>query len=487
MDASDLAAAKPGQEAGAPEGSPTWDSGLEWVALSAIVLSTLLVGFVALFKVSWPRIPLSGSDECLRVSALGLLAFSLVASRLAGRRRGEGALDVLLASHLACALGAFLALQLKGITALRALLAWEFITCMALLIRSYSARPRPWKSALLGLATLVLVSQVVLLLGEIVLRVLMASSTPARWPCISYGNTSWKMVALYDGEKNSVGLRERELSEFKPPGFYRVLFVGDSVTFGLGIPREETFVKRVEQSLDARARKEGLRFETINGGWPGFNTRQEFEIIRQKGLYYEPDLVLMVFFPNDIEEVGNVVPYQGVCRMLDPLYENSLAWTWGSRQVHSAAERLGLCESYAAWLHRQYESECMRELEQYLYNSQVWARRYGKRFGIVIFPFMEDLRRYGFTDIHEKVRKVAAAHGIPCLDLLPAFAGLEDAPMQLSPAFDHHPSARAHAVAAGPIEGFILAFLKAAPPSPAPFPASTGPASGTGGTSPPQR
>ena len=129
----------------------------------------------------------------------------------------------------------------------------------------------------------------------------------------------------------------------------------------------------------------------------------------------------------------------------------------------------------------------MRQLEQYLYNSQVWARRYGKRFGIVIFPFMEDLGRYGFTDIHEKIRKVAAAHGIPCLDLLPAFAGLGDASMQLSPAFDHHPSARANAVAAGPIEGFILAFLNAAPPSRAVPPPPTGPAPGAGGTSTPRR
>ena len=441
---------------------------MEWVALSAVVLGSLVLAYLVMFRVSWPRVALSPLQEGERVVGVALAVATIVLGFRSGRRSGEAAVNLILLAHVSCGASALLGLQLKGVTALRALLAWEFVTCLALLARSYSLRRRGWKSLLLTVWTGVIVLHLVLLVGEAWLRVLMASPNPARWPCISYGNTSWKMVELYDGEKNSFGLRERELEEFKPPRTYRVLFAGDSVTFGLGVPFEETFVKKVEQRIDARARALGMRFESINGGWPGYNTRQEFEMIRQKGLYYDPDLVLLVYFPNDVEEVGSPMPYQGFCRVLDPVYENSIFWAWGSRQYHSLLESLGMRETYADWLHRQYEGDSFRQVQQCIYNCQVWCRHHGKRFGVIIFPFMENLDHYEFGYVHEKVRQTATGYSIPCLDLLPVFAGRDDASMQLSPAFDHHPGVEANARATPAIEAFIVSLMneqgrKAAP------------------------
>lgn len=463
-------AALPCDDEGARPGASASARGLEWVSLSALVLGSLLLAYLAMFHVSWPRIALSPQGEAGRWLALALAAATIVLGVCGGRRSGEPAVNLLLLAHVACGAGAFMGLQLKGMTALRGLLAWEFVTCLALLARSYSLKRRGWKSLLLVAWTGVIVLHLVLLVGEVWLRMLMASPNPARWPCISYGNTSWKMVELYDREKNSFDLRERDLEEFKPPRTYRVFFAGDSVTFGLGIPFEETFVKRVEKRIDAQARALGMRFETINAGWPGHNTRHEFETIRQKGLYYEPDLVILVYFPNDVEAMASSMPYQGICAALDPLYENSISWAWGSRQVHSLLERLGVRETYADWLREQYHSAGFRQVQQHIFNCQVWCRRYGKRFGVVIFPFMENLRAYEFGYAHQMIRETAATHSIPCLDLLSVFAGQDDASMQLSPAFDHHPGVAANALAAPAIEAFIVSLMneqgkKAPPPS----------------------
>ena len=61
---------------------------------------------------------------------------------------------------------------------------------------------------------------------------------------------------------NALGLRDRQdLQAEKPPGTRRVLFLGDSVTFGLEVDLEETLVKQVESMLD--------RAECINMGVSG--------------------------------------------------------------------------------------------------------------------------------------------------------------------------------------------------------------------------
>ena len=49
---------------------------------------------------------------------------------------------------------------------------------------------------------------------------------------------------------NSRGLRERELPLAPSPGTARVLFLGDSVTFGSGVLAEEAFPRLLETALD---------------------------------------------------------------------------------------------------------------------------------------------------------------------------------------------------------------------------------------------
>src|SRR4051812_48420843 len=49
---------------------------------------------------------------------------------------------------------------------------------------------------------------------------------------------------------NSHGLRERELPLAKPAGTQRVVFLGDSVTFGAGVRNDEAFPRLLEASVN---------------------------------------------------------------------------------------------------------------------------------------------------------------------------------------------------------------------------------------------
>ena len=103
---------------------------------------------------------------------------------------------------------------------------------------------------------------------------------------------------------NALGLRDRELEVPKPPGTKRVLCLGDSFTFALGVRLEDLYVKQLERRLAGDPGD--ARIEVINAGVAGYNTRQELITLLTLGFSLEPDLVVVGFYWNDL--VGNEDP-----------------------------------------------------------------------------------------------------------------------------------------------------------------------------------
>jgi lysophospholipase L1-like esterase len=78
-------------------------------------------------------------------------------------------------------------------------------------------------------------------------------------------------------------------------GKLRVLFVGDSVTFGEGVSDGETF----SQLLEGRLLPDGRRIEAFNGGVPGYGTANEVELFADIRETTRPDVAVLVFYLND--------------------------------------------------------------------------------------------------------------------------------------------------------------------------------------------
>lgn len=97
---------------------------------------------------------------------------------------------------------------------------------------------------------------------------------------------------------NALGFRDpRDYSPAKAPGTFRILVLGDSVTFGHGATYETTYPYLLEQQL--RSWRPDVRWEVWNLGVPGYNTAQELAYLKLIGDAYAPDLVVVGFFPND--------------------------------------------------------------------------------------------------------------------------------------------------------------------------------------------
>ena len=88
---------------------------------------------------------------------------------------------------------------------------------------------------------------------------------------------------------NSKGLRDNETCYEKPDGIFRIVLLGDSNTFGFGVPIEKHFSTILEGYFK--------NVEVINLGVSGFGVDQELLYLRSEGFRYKPDMVL-AFVPH---------------------------------------------------------------------------------------------------------------------------------------------------------------------------------------------
>lgn len=99
---------------------------------------------------------------------------------------------------------------------------------------------------------------------------------------------------------NSLGLRDREVGATPAEGVTRIVLLGDSFAFGLGVDQDETLSAQLE------ARLEGVRptFEVLNLGVPGYHTGQEKALLEKVGRDLHPAVVVLLFYGNDQIEEG---------------------------------------------------------------------------------------------------------------------------------------------------------------------------------------
>ena len=109
---------------------------------------------------------------------------------------------------------------------------------------------------------------------------------------------------------NRLGLRDdREYDLAKRPNTFRILVLGDSVTFGHGSAGEHTYPALLERRLNAW--RPDVDWQVWNAAVPGYNTAQELAHLLEVGPSFHPDLVIVGFFENDLVD-NREIPRPGV-------------------------------------------------------------------------------------------------------------------------------------------------------------------------------
>lgn len=109
-----------------------------------------------------------------------------------------------------------------------------------------------------------------------------------------YATPEYSVLLAY----NDRGIRGPEIPYEKPDDTYRVLILGDSFVDGYTVE----FDNRVSEVLQRLLREAQLTgsVEVLALGTAGYSTDQELIWLETEGLLYEPDLVVLLFYYNDI-------------------------------------------------------------------------------------------------------------------------------------------------------------------------------------------
>lgn len=163
------------------------------------------------------------------------------------------------------------------------------------------------RKTLLRLAALLAGSMVALAGAEIALRLFAPQPTgPVQYAWnpelgqvqvpLQQGRRTIPGVYAYSYTNNSVGIRgTREYAAGRRPGIRRILLLGDSFTYGVGVDDEQTFAARLERILDST----DATTEVINAGVGGTGTDYALNFFLKAGRPLQPDLVALFFYWND--------------------------------------------------------------------------------------------------------------------------------------------------------------------------------------------
>lgn len=234
---------------------------------------------------------------------------------------------------------------------------------------------------------------------------------------------------------NGKGLRGPELDYSKPYNAVRILYLGDSITFGHMLKsHEQAFPHLIEGILESRV---GKQIETINAGVNGYSPWQEYIYLVTEGIKYGPDLAVISFVLNDVTQKFELIRYGGwnegfeLSESVHWLYKKSSILFFLRRvyarirfgnDIRNGAIRKEIL-NVRALVNNPDRAEVRRAWKITLRNvSKIFDFCKGKNIPIIllIFPF-----KFQFDDVnaYSKPQAViiqhAIDHGVPVIDLLP--------------------------------------------------------------------
>jgi len=266
---------------------------------------------------------------------------------------------------------------------------------------------------------------------------------------------------------NSLGLRGPELGDKEKP---RLLALGDSFTWGWGVPQGEEWIHWVGQELG----NAGVKVETINAGVNGYGTESALRLLERIGPEVQPDIVLLGFFANDYTD--NLLGATGIYTVRggylfdqfshDILQENVLAReSHLYRLVTTAWETFRVKYLGGVPTNRPMKNFSSAEFRQGMELSEQWivaldekCLRLGARLAVMWLPadvYATRGTRPEDIPLRSELQARVAAAGIPSFDLLPVAAG-EGRVAGLYLGGDGHFSVRGNRVAGRAIGKWLL-------------------------------
>jgi len=242
---------------------------------------------------------------------------------------------------------------------------------------------------------------------------------------------------------NSLGFRDEEFERDKPEGELRVLALGDSFTFGLGVQQDAVWTEVLEDRLAA---VRDAAVQVVNAGFAcGALPGHYAPWLEGVGLSLLPDLVIVGLCLNDMGQIPMMAyNFAGTSENAGP----SALWdlvqdTLGRRQVEQA-----VADKLSDPTAKQFDFGRIVEQDPRTWDATMKAlvrmhkqtEQRGVRFIVAVFPMLSRLSSdYPYAPLHDMVKQRCGAAGIEVIDLAAPFMGLQDLDLWAHPT-DQHPN-----------------------------------------------
>ncbi|NOT45020.1 MAG: SGNH/GDSL hydrolase family protein [Acidobacteria bacterium] len=233
---------------------------------------------------------------------------------------------------------------------------------------------------------------------------------------------------------NSAGLADQEYALEKPAGTRRLAIVGDSITRGQGAPFQGNYEALLERRLnEAHVTGDTTKYEILNFAIGSYNVTQMMEAAIVRATPYQPDVYVVALSDLSVyrrwdQHIAMLV-YAGIDLKYD--YLKDLIATTGL----SADDPIGV---FDAKLSRYRIPTIQWALEQ----VKQHADAQGADMVVLLVPTADDpaLLAEEFLGVREMLDTL----GVPVVDLLGTFDGIDDRGRYRVSDGDRHPNAEGH-------------------------------------------
>lgn len=231
---------------------------------------------------------------------------------------------------------------------------------------------------------------------------------------------------------NGYGYHDDDFPPKKESREFRAVMLGDSITMGHGVSREETFSNRLEALLRATGRRP---VQIINAGVQGYATFQEYNSF-VASLEFEPDFIVVGFCMNDLAEPfvvqeqygGTGFDYHGITQARSAATSYLLNETGYGRLIQSWRDRHKSVELSRRWqlfnvkeisrtpLADSKYAENWRVVLADLDRIYALARLRNVPILLLLFPYTFQLSRPDFQEPQRILKQHAASRRIDVID-----------------------------------------------------------------------
>ncbi len=277
---------------------------------------------------------------------------------------------------------------------------------------------------------------------------------------------------------NSHGFRGNEISSQKSKDEPKILYLGDSVTFGYLLENENDCFPNIIESMLEDSLK--CNIETINAGIGGYSPWQEKILLEESGLDFDPDLVVLTIVLNDFTQKFSLEEYGGFWKG----YQLAMNTSYFVSRLEKRSNIVGFIRKQVINQRYGFDPVHKAELEEIkmsqvlLYNTQPdtvkravdttleyvlsisdICRNNNIELLVILFPAIYQLMDVvGTKFLDEQLTEFVQEHDIDFISLTPVFDEKLKESNQPFEAFfldDNHPGRNGNIVAATAITDYI--------------------------------